>query len=115
MDDMRFSSRAARGLLLIYALNVADWICTVVLLRGGGFFEANPLMRGIVGDISAGFAVKCLLPLLLILVLARLFSTLNEPELHGTERVVKAVFGFYLFLCVNHIANFVILFLRQGS
>ncbi len=65
-------------LILLYALNVSDYLFTLVLISSGLFVEANPLMIPCIGNIS-GFMIKCILPLaLLMTVHIRLC-------LHGTK------------------------------
>ncbi len=104
-----------RKLYLIYALNVADWICTSVLLRAGGFYEANPLMRSVAGDASWSFLLKCIAPILLTAGLFRLIGRLDREGLMHVDRFISFVLVFYLALCLNHIANFVMLFLGAGA
>ena len=101
-----------KKLYIIYMMNVADWVCTVVLLRSGGFFEANPLAAGFVGDLSLGFAMKCILPAGIAWLLARLVGELPSDGLRSADRSVAFGLAVYFLLCVIHIVNFVILFLR---
>ncbi len=91
---------------MIYSLNVVDWICTVVLLHTGGFFEANPLMQSIVSDISLGFLVKCILPALLMVPIWRLICLLEITDLPLIDRFISFVLALYTAICAVHIVNF---------
>ena len=48
--------------MLIYLMNVVDWVCTLSLLRTGRFYEANPLMQSYIGSPTFGFVIKVLFP-----------------------------------------------------
>ena len=102
----------SKKLYIIYIMNVADWVCTVVLLRSGGFFEANPLAAGFVGDLSLGFVMKCVVSAGIIWLLMRLVGLLSDDGLRTADRFISFGVGFYFLLCSVHIVNFVILFLR---
>ena len=99
-------------LILIYLLNLADWLCTAVLLHTGGFFEANPLMNVFIGEPAAAAVLKGLLPALVILGLSRLLGRLDSGGLQQVDRCAAFVLTLYFMLCTAHLMNFVILFLR---
>ena len=63
-------------------------------------------MQPIMGDISLGFAVKCLLPVFIILLARRLCSGFGILELMRVDRVVSFVLVLYTALGVVHIVNF---------
>ena len=93
----------------MYALNIADWICTVALLRSGGFYEANPLMRSVIGEPLSGLIVKCLLPAVLLTFVYCLRRSLTAREAQLIDRSVSFVTTLYCALCVIHIVNCIIL------
>ena len=93
---------------MIYSLNIADWICTLTLLRTGGFYEANPLMRPIMGDVSLGFLVKCLMPVPIIFLIRRLYSDFDRHDLMRVDRFVSFVLALYTALGAVHIVNFML-------
>ena len=104
MNDRRLS----RKLCLIYALNIADWICTVTLLRIGGFYEANPLMRPLIGEPLSGLIVKGLLPAVLLVLVSRLSRRLETWESLLLNRFISFVLALYSVLCTVHIMNFIV-------
>lgn len=112
MDAASFRGALTRKLVLIYALNVADWFCTVVLLRAGGFYEANPLMRLVIDDIPLGFAVKGILPLSVIFLVMRMMRGLDAGDLRRVGCAAAFVLTVYAALCLGHIVNFAILYTR---
>ena len=98
-----------RKLYLLYAMNVADWICTVVLLRSGGFFEVNPFTRAFIDSIPLGLLVKVLLPVVIIAVIIRLMNGLDGKWRALVGGFTSVVIAFYFALCLNHIINFILL------
>jgi len=115
MEAIRCHSSAERKLWFLYSMNVIDWICTVVLLRNRGFIEANPIAAAFIGDMSAGFLIKCAIPLALIGIILKLCadSSVNLPR--GVDRWLSFGIALYLFIITDHIVNFVILFLGVGT
>lgn len=92
----------------MYALNIADWICTVALLRTGGFFEANPLMRTLIGEPLSGLVAKCLLPGALLISVYLITRGLDGRALSRVDRFVCFVLALYSALCAIHILNIII-------
>jgi len=97
-------------LYLLYSLNAADWICTVALIGSGGFIEVNPLARLFIYDVSAGFAIKCLIPPVLITLVIGYLNVLGIGEMRLVDRVLSFAIIFYTMLCADHIFNFILLF-----
>lgn len=108
MEAQNLRLSLMRKLFLIYSLNTVDWICTVVLLRTGGFYEANPLMQPIIGNLSLGLTVKGILPLLAILLIIRMIGRIDRGELYTIDRIVAFVLAFYTVLCGVHVVNFLL-------
>ena len=100
-----------RKLYLLYSLNAADWICTAALLRSGWFYEVNPLARSFIGNTSAGFAIKCIVPAVLITLIVRSIDLLDSNDLRRIDMFTSFALVFYTLLCIDHIINFAILFL----
>ena len=88
---------------------MVDWICTVTLLNTGDFYEANPLMSPIIGDLPLGFLVKCVFPAVLLLLVYRMCRELGREELARVDQFVSFVIVLYTALCAVHIVNFLIL------
>ena len=103
--------RISKKLLLIYSLNVVDWICTVVLINSGRFYEANPMMRSPIGDLSAGFCVKCVLSAVVVMILGALMRMLHDTELRIADHFIAFCLLFYLVIDLNHVINFMLLIL----
>ena len=97
-----------KKLFLLYALNIVDWICTLALIRTGDFYEANPVMSGLVDSLPLGFLVKCALPAVLVFVIIRLMSKLDIGGLSKVSGFTSVIIAFYLALCINHSINFVL-------
>ncbi|MDD6489313.1 MAG: DUF5658 family protein [Clostridia bacterium] len=71
-------------LVLLYALNVFDYLFTLVLISSGIFIEANPILSMNIDGIW-GFVLKCIVPLVLLTYLHIRFLT-DKPK---HERIVK--------------------------
>ena len=97
----------ARKLALLYALNIADWLCTITLLRTGGFYEANPLMSPVIQSIPIGFLLKCILPAALLLLVWYLCSKLGGRELVMVDVFLSFVIVIYTAICTIHIIDFI--------
>ena len=110
MEEARMRVSMARKLSLLYSLNIADWICTVILLRSGRFYEANPLMSAVIDNISLSFVIKCVVPIFMIRLIIRLTRQLDREGLKKVDRIVAFVLALYTALCVDHIVNFLILY-----
>lgn len=99
-------------LFFLYMLNLVDWLCTEALLSTGRFYEANPLMSGVLPHFMPTLLLKGLLPLGMSLLCAWLFrrSGLRESPLSSVLLNV----GIVVYALVNlwHIMNFLLLFSR---
>ena len=93
---------------MLYALNIADWVCTVALLRTGSFYEANPLMRPLIAQPLSGLLVKCLLPAILVLSVSRMMRGLGEREQGLVDRFICFALALYCALCMIHILSFAV-------
>ena len=102
-----------RKLCLLHCMNAADWICTVVLLRTGSFYEANPISALFIGDISAGFLIKCVLPAAVILLIMRAAAMLDADELRTADRWICFGLAFYSAINLDHVLNFILLFTKM--
>ena len=78
-------------LTAIYFLNLADYLFTLVLLSGGAFIEANPLLQYGINNFS-GFAAKCILPLLMVMYVHLRVCT--HPPVHTK---ISAYPAFHMF------------------
>lgn len=101
-----------RRLRLLYILNIIDWVCTVILLSSGGFYEVNPLMRPIVTSVPLGCLIKGVLPAAIVAAIPRLTLKLDCAGITRIIRFTNIILTFYIALCFNHVFNFILLFLR---
>lgn len=97
-------------LLMLYLLNISDWLCTEALIASGRFYEANPIMQSVVGDFWLTLFVKGILPLVLVLLCAFIFRLAGCEEGRFAGLIVNIGIIAYSLLNVWHIANFVLLF-----
>ena len=81
-------------LLEIYILNIFDYLFTLVLISSGLFIEVNPLLINIKG--TNGFALKCVLPLILLVYLHTRLS-ISPPK---NEKPVKV----FLYMLLSYYA-----------
>ena len=100
-----------KKLYLLYALNVADWLCTLILLRTGGFYEANPLMRPFADSLPQSFLLKCAAPAIVMGAIIWCLRKLDVRDLRRLDRWIAFTLTFYTALCIGHIINFILLFL----
>lgn len=104
-------NKLVKKLYCVYLLNVIDWVCTVLLLKTGMFYEANPVARTFIGSILLGLLFKCLMPLLIVFAVSRFMHILGFKELKFVDTLICFALTVYLAVTVDHIINFVILLL----
>ena len=109
MSERAKSIRISRKLLWVYFLNVVDWVCTIILLSTGMFFEANPIARTFIDNISLGFVIKCLIPFFGVFVCCRYMKVLGFTQLRFADMLVSFALTVYIAIIIDHIINFLIL------
>lgn len=102
--------RLRRKLYFVYFLNVLDWVCTLLLLKTGMFFEANPIANSFIHSVFLGFSLKCVLPFLLIFTVSRFLHILEVHQLRLADMMISFALTVYLAVNLDHIVNFIILF-----
>ncbi len=102
-------NKLRKKLYYVYLLNVLDWVCTVVLLSSGRFFEANPLARTFISSISLGFFIKCIAPFLVVFLVNRWMHILSLKELRFADMMISFGLTVYLVVTLDHSINFIIL------
>ena len=117
MTNKKFSENRVQlcrnRMVLISFLNFSDWFCTTTILKNDGFFELNPLMAGLVDNPLLCFAVKCIVPLLLIIYIYHVLPQAGEKILYAINFAMVMILIFYLAINILHIFNFAILFILQ--
>ena len=78
----------------------------MTLIRTGGFYEANPLMSGVIGNLSLGFLIKCILPAFILLFVGRMYGELGDIGYKWVDISATFVLVLYSALCAVHIVNF---------
>ena len=102
--------RFYKRLTLLYALNLADWLCTEALLASGRFVEANPVMRPGMGQFPMTLLIKVALPLFLVLLCALIYRLAGEIESKFANAMLLIGLVAYSLVNLWHIFNFVLLF-----
>lgn len=97
-------------LYFLYFLNLVDWLCTEALLASGRFFEANPLMQGVLTNFWQTIFIKGVLPLALILVCCLIYKLADTEESFLIKLLVYLGISAYALVNLWHIFNFVLLF-----
>ncbi len=94
----------------LYFLNLIDWLCTESLLLTGRFYEANPIMSGVITGFWQTLLIKGVLPLALVILCSVIYRLSGEGESRFAD--IMIYIGIVLYALVNlwHIFNFVLLF-----
>lgn len=97
-------------LLLLYLLNIIDWICTEALLQSGRFVEMNPIMKPLIGGFWSLVIIKGIVPLALVIICAAVYRLSGSPA--GGMVNAMLSFGIFVYCAIIlwHIFNFVLLF-----
>lgn len=98
-----------KKLYLSYSLNIIDWICTILLLSTGGFYEANPVARLFIGNLTLGFLIKCALPLLIVVTVCWALSKLSFEDLAVADKFACFLMVFYIAINLDHLLNIILL------
>ena len=106
--EITVCNRLVRKLYFVYFLNVLDWVCTVLLLKTGMFFEANPIARTFISSILLGFFFKAVLPFIVVFAVSRFMHILSLSELRIVDMMISFTLTIYLAVMLDHIINFVI-------
>lgn len=102
-------NKLVQKLYFVYFLNVIDWVCTVLLLKTGVFYEANPIARTFIGSIWLGLLLKCFVPFVVVFAVCRCMHILGVGELRFVDMMICFALTVYLAVTLDHIINFVIL------
>lgn len=104
-------NKLVQKLYFVYFLNIVDWVCTVLLLDTGKFYEANPIARTFIDNIWLGFLLKCIVPFVIVFGVSRFMHILCIKELRFVDTLICFALTVYLAVTLDHIINFVILLL----
>lgn len=92
-----------KKLILLYLLNLADILFTVILLQTGYFKEINILMVKVVTNPVAGVLLKVLLPALLLGYLYRQLQEGDEEQLRVSNIAVNISLVIYALVNLSHL------------
>lgn len=100
----KFASRTVFDirLAIIYALNVSDYIFTLILLESGLFTEVNPILSMPINNFW-GFVLKCIVPLVLLLFLRHRFRSVSEKQIKPIRYILDCTVGLYAIINIFHI------------
>lgn len=89
-------------LIILYALNITDYLFTLVLISSGLFIEANPVLQMQIEGVG-GFVLKCIVPLALLLYLHMRFLA-GKPKHERTVKILlNSILIYYIAINIMHI------------
>ena len=91
-----------RILILIYILNIFDYLFTLVLVSSGLFIEANPFLSTDIQGIG-GFIFKCGLPLILLSYLHIRLSVSCVKHEKAVKILLYLTLSYYILINAFHI------------
>ncbi len=97
-------------LILLYLLNISDWLCTMALISSGKFYEANPLMQPVFENFWLTLLIKGAAPLALAVLCAVLYKIWGMGETVAMKVILYIGIIIYSLLNLWHIVNFILLF-----
>lgn len=90
-------------LLILYVLNVADIIFTILLLNTGFYIEANIFMSKALENPFIGLMLKVILPALLFVFIYFRIQKATAHQLRKSNFFINGAIAFYTFLNMTHI------------
>lgn len=91
-----------KKLAIIYALNVSDYILTLVLVGSGLFSEVNPILSMPINNFG-GFILKCILPLALLLLIRHRIRNISVKQIKPVWYILDCTIGLYAIINIFHI------------
>lgn len=89
-------------LVVLYALNVSDYLFTLVLISSGIFIEANPILSMNIDGVW-GFILKCIVPLFLMVYLHIRFSSDKPKHEKAVKILLDCIIIYYGIINLFHI------------
>lgn len=89
-------------LIILYALNVIDYMFTLILISSGLFVEANPILQFHIDGIW-GFVLKCIVPLILLSYLHIRFLTCKLKYEKAIKILLNVILIYYVAINIMHI------------
>lgn len=92
-----------KKLILLYLLNISDIIFTLILLNTGFYMEVNFLMKTAVQNPLASFALKAILPGILIIYLFIRMQKATDKQLKQSNFIINCAIIIYLLINISHL------------
>lgn len=92
-----------KKLILLYLLNISDIIFTLILLNTGFYTEVNSLMKSAVKSPLASFALKAILPAVLIVYLFMRMQKATDKQLKQSNFIINCAIILYLVINISHL------------
>ena len=89
-------------LIILYVLNITDYLFTLILISSGLFVEANPILQFHIDGIL-GFVLKCVVPLILLSYLHIRFLTCKPKHEKIVKILLNAILIYYVAVNIMHI------------
>ncbi len=93
-------------LVILYLLNVADILFTLLLLATGFYIEANLFMSKAVQSLFASFILKIVLPALLLFYLYIRMKKANKKQLKQSNIILNIATAIYFIINISHLIWF---------
>ena len=97
MEKILKPTPLTKRLLMLYALNVTDWIFTLILVNTGYFYEANLFMNYAISNIWLGALLKC------ILCVNNRMTSANKKQLSIAKKLINVIILYYIIINSSHI------------
>lgn len=102
LSVMKTHSPYDTQLIILYLLNVSDYLFTLTLLSSGAFIEANPILSSGINDVS-GFTAKCIIPLILLTYIHFRFCTSPVKHPKAVGILLALILTYYILINLMHI------------
>ena len=95
--------------ILLYILNVTDFIFTILLLSTGFYMEANTLMARVLESPAASFALKLVLPAVLFMFVHYRMRKATSQQLKQSNFLINGATLLYVLINISHLVWIVML------
>lgn len=104
-------------LLTLYLLNVTDIIFTILLMKTGMYVERNTLMINAVQNLFYSFALKILIPAVLLIYICLRIQKASNAQLKKSNAIICIAIIVYVLINISHLVNtsFLLYFLEYAS
>ncbi len=89
-------------MLILYFLNLSDYLFTLILISSGLFMEANPLLSLSING-SAGFFAKCVLPAAMLIYIKLRITSGEVKHMLAAKVMLDIAAVFYFAVNCMHV------------